>query len=156
MNTCRRCTRPLNSYNPTHLCEACCIEVRKEMALESDDPLYYGVRDIMRLLGHESEEYVRRLAREHALPEGFPAATGTGGQWKWPRQQVDLWMELTLRKSAVTTSPGQFLNVVPGTGVILNSGVVATVRNSGDVVRINGNAVVEKDDVPSLDRPKGE
>jgi hypothetical protein len=53
-----------------------------------DDKPYYDVRDIMCMLGLESEEYVRRLGRKGTIPGRLPGLK----QHRYLKDEVQRWI----------------------------------------------------------------
>jgi predicted DNA-binding transcriptional regulator AlpA len=152
---CDKCGKDLAHNNRTGWCFSCWEKRRAQIAQELEGH-YYRVPHIAEFLGYTSDESVRRLVREGSLPEQFPYPTEIGRELRWLRQQVDLWMELATRGSAVNVVSGQAITVDAGALVTLKSGVDIGVTNSGDVIRPKPGVVVARQDVPPADGVKGE
>jgi len=84
---CKLCGKVLNRYNPGYFCYSCQekrIEARDYMSHNAN----YDVYDMVYILGLQSDESVRRLARQGKLPPSIPGIK----KYQWPRDVIDAWI----------------------------------------------------------------
>ena len=84
---CPKCGGVLNQYNPGPFCAPC----QKKLAEERNtitEGLHYDVEDMRLILGLDSQEHVRRLARKGKLPRRIPGVR----RWLWFKEVVDSWI----------------------------------------------------------------
>ena len=87
-NKCPKCGGVLNQYNPGPLCAPCQEKLAEERKIITES-LHYDVEDMRLILGLDSKEHVRRLAREGKLPHRIPVIR----KWLWLREVVDSWIK---------------------------------------------------------------
>ncbi len=85
--TCVKCGASLSSYNPGALCRPCQENQAKEKKADIES-LHYDVEDMRVLLGLNSQEQVRRRARDNKLPPAIPG----NRRWLWFKKVVDSWI----------------------------------------------------------------
>ena len=84
---CARCKAGLSVSNPGFICLPCQRKLIDDWARASE-VRYLDVEDMRVLLGLDSEEQVRRLARQGKLPPRIPAIK----KWLWEEEVVRDWM----------------------------------------------------------------
>ncbi len=87
-NKCPKCGGVLNQYNPGPLCTPCQEKLAEERKIITES-LHYDVEDMRLILGLDSKEHVRRLAREGKLPRRIPVIR----RCLWSREVVDSWIK---------------------------------------------------------------
>lgn len=85
---CPKCGGVLNQYNPGPLCTPCQEKLAEERKTITEG-LHYDVEDMRLILGLDSQEHVRRLARDEKLPRRIPVIR----KWLWLREVVDSWIK---------------------------------------------------------------
>ena len=85
--TCVNCGASLSSYNPGPLCAPCQKKLAEERKTITKG-LHYDVEDMRLILGMDSQEHVRRLARDGKLPRRIPGVR----RWLWLKEVVDSWI----------------------------------------------------------------
>jgi excisionase family DNA binding protein len=80
---CLLCRRELDQNNPNSICFICVEKLTGSIAL----PQYYNVEEVRIILRLESQEQVRRLARQGKLP-----ATRQGKSYLFPKKDFDTWL----------------------------------------------------------------
>ena len=86
---CFNCGHKINMYNRGKRCYAC-QEKEVEKITEQEGPdVHYNVKQMCKILGLESEESVRRLARKPGkLPPRVPGIK----KWLWLRDVINEWI----------------------------------------------------------------
>ncbi len=84
---CPKCGGVLNQYNPGPLCAPCQGKLADERTTITEG-LHYDVEDMRLILGLDSQEHVRRLARNGKLPRRIPGVR----RWLWFKEVVDSWI----------------------------------------------------------------
>ena len=87
-NKCPKCGAVLNQYNPGPLCAPCQKKLAEERKTITEG-LHYDVEDMRLILGLDSQEHVRMLARDGKLPRRIPVIR----KWLWLREVVDSWIK---------------------------------------------------------------
>ena len=84
---CLQCGKVLAQKNPANLCFTC-QEERREQDTTSNDELI-DAEGYAYLLGLDSPESVKRLARDDKLAHRIPAIR----KWLWRKEDIDTWIE---------------------------------------------------------------
>lgn len=84
---CSECGEPLSESNTGSLCSAC--EGKRIEKMTTDNKNLVDVRGYAAILGLDSEEQLRRLARKGVLAPRIPAIK----RWQWRRKDIDDWFE---------------------------------------------------------------
>lgn len=85
---CSRCGANLSRYNLGKLCSLCQEKVKAELEWAREESLHYDLEDMCRLLGFQSNESVKRLARKGLIPGRVPGVK----KHLFLREEVDLWL----------------------------------------------------------------
>ena len=99
---CLNCGIPLSRYNLGTICGPC-QKIQAGELQAAFNSLHYTVEDMRRILGLDSQEQVRRLARDGKLPPRVPAIK----RWLWLRKVVDAWIGLDHQFSPASTEEAQ-------------------------------------------------
>ena len=86
LRMCCECGVLLTRDNPGVLCFDCQEDRRGNLA--PDNRPYYDAKDMARILGLESDEEVKRLARQKKLPPRIPAVR----KCLWHKEVVERWI----------------------------------------------------------------
>jgi excisionase family DNA binding protein len=81
---CCLCRREMDQNNPNSICFICVQRLTDSIAL----PYNYNVEEVRRILRLESQEQVRRMAREGKLP-----AVRKGKSYLFPKEDFDTWFK---------------------------------------------------------------
>ena len=84
---CVNCGAVLSHYNPGITCQPCQEKLADQRVSATEGP-NLDVEDMRVILGLESQEQVRRLARKDKLPPRIPAIK----KWLWEAEVVRDWM----------------------------------------------------------------
>ena len=84
---CSQCGKVLAQKNPANLCFACQEERRGQDTTSNDDLI--DAEDYAYILGLDSPESVKRLARKDKLAPRVPAVR----KWLWCKYDVDAWIK---------------------------------------------------------------
>jgi hypothetical protein len=87
MKDCAQCGKALSQYNPGSLCSACQKE-RLDRFVQQPISSHYDAEELAQLLGLQSSESVRRLARKGKLPPRIPGIR----RCLWERAFIDSWI----------------------------------------------------------------
>jgi len=93
---CGRCGATLSSDNPGVFCSPC-QKKRFEEKYGTTDNIHYTADDLAGILGLQSEEQVRRLARQGKLPPRIPGIR----RYLWLKGTIDIWIHSGLISTAV-------------------------------------------------------
>jgi len=99
---CPKCGGVLNQYNPGPLCAPCQEKLAEERKTITEG-LHYDVEDMRLILGLDSQEHVRRLARDGKLPRRIPGVR----RWLWLKEVIDAWIRSDHQVSPVNTEEAQ-------------------------------------------------
>lgn len=94
-HVCRQCGRELHRYQTGNLCHAC-QEKRLEKMITDDEDLV-DAEGYAPILGLDSAEQLRRIARKGVLAPNIPAIK----QWRWRRKDIEDWFKQKQRAGDV-------------------------------------------------------
>jgi len=94
-HVCRQCGRELHRYQTGNLCHAC-QEKRLEKMITDDEDLV-DAEGYAPMLGLDSAEQLRRIARKGVLAPNIPAIK----QWRWRRKDIEDWFKQKQRAGDV-------------------------------------------------------
>jgi hypothetical protein len=91
---CSVCGEPLSESNPGKRCDPCQMKKFNEEIASFEQKItsgkdWIGVRGYADILGLESEEQLRRLARDGKLAPRIPAIS----QWRWRPKDIEDWFK---------------------------------------------------------------
>ena len=92
---CRHCGKRLNQYNTGNLCYACQEKRLKEM--KADDEDLVDAEGYADMLGLDSAEQLKRLARDNLLAPRIPVIR----KWRWRKKDIDVWFKQKQRAGDV-------------------------------------------------------
>lgn len=98
---CLLCDEKLSRYHTGYLCDACQEKRLKKMIV--DDEEFVDTKGYASMLGLDSAEQLKRLARKGVLASNIPAIK----QWRWHRKDIEDWFKQkqqagdVLRKTAM-------------------------------------------------------
>ena len=101
MAKCPECGNPMSSANVGNICFACQEKKRDEIAKGAGR--YYNIKDMKDILQLDSEEQVRRKARNNQLPGRIPGVR----RLLFEKQTVDEWIRNEGRIISKPTNPLQ-------------------------------------------------
>ncbi len=94
-HVCRQCGEELSRHHTGYLCVACQQKwIDKHL---TDDKDIIDARGYADMLGLESEEQLKRLARDGKLAPRIPAIK----QWLWRRKDIEVWFKQKQRAGDV-------------------------------------------------------
>ena len=82
-----QCGKGLSRYNMGNLCYAC--QEKRLEGMKADDEDLVDAKGYADMLGLDSEEQLKRLARDNLLAPRIPVIR----QWRWRRKDIDVWFK---------------------------------------------------------------
>ena len=92
---CWQCGKELSRYHTGYLCRAC--QERRLEKMIDDDKDWVDAQGYAAILGLDSAEQLRRIARDGKLAPRIPAIK----QWRWRRKDIEDWFKQKQRAGDV-------------------------------------------------------
>jgi len=92
---CSQCGTPLNQYHPGNLCYACQEKRLEKMIADGED--FIDAEGYADMLGLDSSEQLKRLARKSKLPPRIPVIR----KWLWRKVDIEDWFKQKQRAGDV-------------------------------------------------------